>query len=30
MVAKLKSNPNYANLTDKQALRALRNAGKIK
>lgn len=30
MVAKLKSNPKYANLTDKQALRALRNAGKIK
>jgi hypothetical protein len=30
IVAKLKSNPKYANLTDKQALRALRNAGKIK
>lgn len=29
MVAKLKSNPQYANLTDKQAIRALRKAGKI-
>ena len=30
LISRLKANPQYANLTDKQAERALRKAGKIK